>query len=201
MTDIIALNQIRTEADRLGVSYHHNAGVPKIREAIDLHLDQMNAAGDQPQAPLVESAIRTPEQEARLAKKVIPLTEDQYRAERRKVNRMNVGALVRCRVQCMNPSKKDWAGEIISVGSAKLGTFKKYVPFNSEPYHIPKIIYDMMVERKCSVFFNSTDDRGHQTRKARQINEYAIEVLDPLTPEELKDLAHRQGISQGTGIQ
>jgi hypothetical protein len=199
------LAHIRAQADTLGVKYHHNAKVATIAKAIDQHLINENDAQTAP-VPLAESAKRAvdpnepPEAVKRFLKTpVIPLTEEEYKEGLRRKNRKNVGALVRCRVQCMNPAKRDWPGEIISVGSAKLGTFKKYVPFNNEEYHIPKIIYDMMVEKKCSAFFNGTDNRGHKTRKARQISEYAIEVLTPLTPQEIKELARKQAMAAGTG--
>jgi hypothetical protein len=197
------LQHIRAQADSLGVKYHHNAKVATIAKAIDTHLASDPTIA--PPAPLVEAALRTeaavnPNADSKFLKQeVVPLTEEEYKASIRKDNRKNVGALVHVRIQCMNPAKRDWPGEIISVGSAKLGTFKKYVPFNNEPYHIPKIIYDMMAEKKCSAFFNGTDNRGHKTRKARQINEYAIEVLAPLTPQELKDLARKQAMAAGTG--
>jgi hypothetical protein len=197
------LQHIRAQADSLGVKYHHNAKVATIAKAIDTHLASDPTIA--PPVPLVEAALRTeaavnPNADSKFLKQeVVPLTEEEYKASIRKDNRKNVGALVHVRIQCMNPAKRDWPGEIISVGSAKLGTFKKYVPFNNEPYHIPKIIYDMMAEKKCSAFFNGTDNRGHKTRKARQINEYAIEVLAPLTPQELKDLARKQAMAAGTG--
>ena len=98
----------------------------------------------------------------------------------------------------MNPSKKEWPGEIVSVGSAKLGTFKKYIPFNSaEPYHIPKIIYDMLMDKKCTIFSSVTDERGNTVRKGRLVNEYAIEILEPLTKEELSELARTQALKAG----
>jgi hypothetical protein len=198
------LQHIRAQADSLGVKYHHNAKVATIAKAIDAHLEGDNKQQTAP-VPLAESALRTeaavnPNADSKFLKQeVVPLSEEEYKATIRKDNRKNVGALIHVRIQCMNPAKRDWPGEIISVGSAKLGTFKKYVPFNNEPYHIPKIIYDMMAEKKCSAFFNGTDNRGHKTRKARQINEYAIEVLAPLTTQELKDLARKQAMSAGTG--
>ena len=195
------LIHIRVQADTLGVKYHHNAKVATIQKAIDAFLE---GGENNTQVPLVESAssmyAENPNADSIYLKTpVIPMTEQEYQAGMRVENKAKIGALVHVRVQCMNPAKRDWPGEIISVGSAKLGTFKKYVPFNNEPYHIPKIIYDMMTEKKCSAFFNGTDNRGHKTRKARQINEYAIEVLPPMTPEEIKDLARKQAMAAGTG--
>ena len=190
MSEDLQLKHIRAQADALGIKYHHKAGVTKIQEAIEAHLEKERA-----------DELLTPAKPKLPKGKIVPVTEAEYKDKLRAENRRKVGALIHCRIQCMNPNKKDWPGEIISVGSAKLGTFKKYIPFNNEPYHIPKIIYDMLKEKKCSQFYNTTDMRGNKTRKARQINEYAIEVLDPLTPEELKDLARRQAMAAGTTAQ
>ena len=128
------LIQIRSQADSLGIDYHHRAGVEKIQKLIEAHLDNQDKT-------IIEAAVPDLPKE-----KIVPMTEEEFKAEQKKENKKNVGALIRCRVQCMNPEKKNWQGEILSVGSAKLGTFKKFVPFNSgEPFHIPKIIYDMMI--------------------------------------------------------
>jgi hypothetical protein len=129
-----------------------------------------------------------------------PLDEKQFQRKypKQAANRKSAGRLIRCRIQCMNPAKKDWPGEIFSVGSAKLGTFKKFVPFNSpEPYHLPQIIYDMLVEKKCTVFYTERDERGNKIRKGRLVNEFAIEVLPPLTKNELSDLARTQALRAG----
>ena len=109
-------------------------------------------------------------------------------------SRKTLSSLKRCTVMCMNPMKKEWAGEILSVGSAKWGTFKKYIPFNGEPYHIPKIIYDMMKERKCTIFYTvkQKDGRGGDIRKGKLIPEFNIVDLPPLTSAELKQLADKQ---------
>jgi hypothetical protein len=98
----------------------------------------------------------------------------------------------------MNPAKKEWPGEFASVGSARLGTWKKFIPFNTqEPYHIPKIIFDMLSEKKCTIWHTEKDGRGSSVRKGRLVNEYALEVLDPLTPDELSELARRQSLQAG----
>lgn len=117
-------------------------------------------------------------------------TKRQTFAERKK----RANQLVRVRVACMNPNKKDWPGEIISVGSAKLGTYKKYVPFNTK-WHVPQIICDAMLDRNCSIFYTVKSPRGDKVRKARQINEFNVEILKPLTDKEVKDLATQQAMS------
>ena len=99
---------------------------------------------------------------------------------------------------CMNPMKKEWAGELLSVGSAKHGTFKKFIPFDGEPYHIPKIIYDMMKERECTIFstVKQKDGRGGDIRKGKLAPAYNIVDLEPLTSAELEKLADKQALAK-----
>jgi len=170
----------RELADTLNIKYHHNAKDETIQKLID---SQQNVGAIADILPANECA---------------PMSAEEYRKKYAANARKESGRLVRCRIQCMNPAKKDWPGEIFSVGSAKLGTFKKFVPFNSpEPYHIPKIIYNMLLEKKCTVFYTEIDPRGNKIRKGRLVNEFAIEVLPPLTKEELSDLAKTQALKAG----
>jgi len=176
--------EVRNRADKLGIKYHHNASDETIQKLIDSH---------EQDKPSDESRFLP-------AEECEPMSQVEYKKKYRNgvANRTEAGKLVRCRIQCMNPAKKDWPGEIFSVGSAKLGTFKKFVPFNSpEPYHLPQIIYDMLTEKKCTVFYTERDDRGNKIRKGRLINEFAIEVLPPLSKEELSEMARTQALKAG----
>ena len=116
--------------------------------------------------------------------------------QRNKRLKDDAARLIRIRIQCMNPAKTEWPGEIISVGNAVVGNFSKYVPFNSEDgWHVPNIIYKALADRQCQVFTTITDSRGNKTRKGKLIREFAIEILPDLTPGELHDLAQRQAMS------
>lgn len=195
------LQSVQALATKLGISYHHRAGVAKIQTAIDAFyvenpVTQANTGGLVPQVH-AEGIEITPETTKFPGGHV--LTKREYTALMRKQTKLRVGALKRVRIQNMNPMKKEWNGELISVGSARLGTFKKFIPFDGKPYHVPKIIYDVMVERQCSVFYTEKNERGQSVRKSRLIPEYVIQDLDPLTPEELKDLAQAQAM-HGTGL-
>lgn len=166
------LASLKARADQLGVSYHPNIGLEKLR-------DKVNAALSEDE----------PEQES------APVTED-VNARKARLRR-EASALVRVRVTCMNPNKTEWEGEVFTCGNTTVGTFKKYVPFNSdEGYHIPKILLNMLTERQCQVFQTVTDRRGNKTRKGKLIKEFAIEVMPPLTKEELHDLAQRQAMAK-----
>lgn len=184
------LQELKARADELGVKYHHMAGEAKIQAAIDAHLAE-NAEAD------VDTSFKHPVNKKQIGPdgKIIPLTAEQYRAKYLPERKKELNRLVRCRVTCMNPTKREWEGEIISVGSAKHGTFKKFVPFDGREWHIPKVIYDELKSRKCTVFHTVTDARGQKIRKGRLIDEFAIDVLPPLSPKELDQLKKEQALA------
>lgn len=176
----------RILADELGISYHHNANDATIKKLIDAHREENPTMVRPPQMAPNES--------------IEPMTEEEWKAKNPNEvmdKRRQCARLIRCRIQNLNPAKKEWPGEIISVGSAKLGTFKKFVPFNTgEPYHLPKIIFDVLKDKQCTFFKTEKDDRGNNVRKGYLSNEYALEVLDPLTAEELEDLKKQQALAK-----
>lgn len=180
------LETLKKRADLMNIKYHPKIGLDKLKAKIELVLE-----------PNTEPKVSTTQLlNTTINKKKYHITHDQFLKERTTQIRKNVNRLVRIRVSCMNPNKSQWEGEIISVGSAKLGTFKKYVPFNAEDgWHVPSIIYDAMKERKYSAFTTVKGPRGEKIRKGKLVPEFNIEVLPPLNTAELKALAQRQAMA------
>lgn len=167
------LAALKARADMLGLTYHPSIGVEKLREKVN-------------------AALAPPAEEAKPAQAT---TEESVETRHARLKR-EASKLVRIRVTCMNPAKKEWEGEIFSVGNSVVGSFTKYVPFNTEDgWHVPAIIHQMIADRQCQVFYTTSDARGNKTRKGKLIKEFSIEVMPPLTPEELRDLAQRQAMS------
>jgi len=169
------LAALKARADMLGISYHPSIGLEKLRDKVNGTLT--NAPVEEEEKPVVAKAE----------------TEGQIRSRQK----ADASRLIRVRVTCMNPAKKEWEGEFFSAGNSVVGTMTKYVPFNvDEGWHIPNIIYKMVCDRQCQTFYTVTDERGNKTRRGKLIKEFAVEVLPDLTPEELHDLAQRQAMSK-----
>lgn len=176
MTDIIddieptedELTSLKKRADVMGVKYHPNISVDKLKAKIQESLDEKSEAPEPSVKPKVVSSKLNPHLE-----------------------------LVRVRVTCMDQSKANQSGIIFTVGNSKVGTIKKYVPFDVE-WHIPRLMFETMKEAKTQLFFTVKDDKGNDITKSKSVNTYAIEVLPPLTEAELKDLAQRQAMANGT---
>jgi len=174
------LAALKARADLLGISYHPTIGLEKLRQKVNAAVTKTDDAATDTEA--AEAA--QPVQESEAAKRL------RLRNEAAK--------LVRIRLTCLNPVKKEWDGEIITAGNAAVGTYKKFIPFNGadEGWHVPNIIYQQLVNRECQIFVTSKDARGNKVRVGKMIREFAIEVLPPLTEDELKDLAQRQAMAK-----
>jgi hypothetical protein len=107
-------------------------------------------------------------------------------------------ALVRVRVSCMDPQKKNLKGELLCVSNKNFGTVQRFIPFNRE-WHIEKVLYDALAEKEYMVFDREKTGRaGIEVVTPRNVPAFNIQVLPPLTKGELKDLAQRQAMADGT---
>lgn len=177
------LTSLKARADQMGLSYHPSIGLEKLR-------DKINAA------VTAEGPVAKEEEEAPVVAAKVAAKESQNELRIRKKREAN--ELVRIRVTCMNPMKKEYEGEIFTVSNSVVGTLKKYVPFNADDgWHVPRLIYNQLVQRQCQVFTTVKDNRGNKVRKGKLIKEFAVEVLPPLTPAEIKELAQRQAMARG----
>lgn len=167
------LDSLKVQADRMGIAYPRNITVETLRKKVTEALQ-----------------LDTP---VALAKR--ELTEAEVQQAEFAQIRDNALKLVRVLVTPMDSTKKEYQGEIITVSNAVIGTVKKYVLFN-EPYHIENVILEQLREKKCQVFVTRKTERGQQIREGKLINAYAIEVLAPLTKEELAALAKDQAARQ-----
>ena len=172
------LTTLKARADLLGITYHPSIGVEKLRAKVE------EAISSEPEAEVEAPAVKK-------------ASASESLSERRGRKRKEAAELVRVRVTCMNPNKNEWEGEIITAGNSVVGTFAKYVPFNiDEGWHIPRIIYNQLIQRQCQVFTTTRDSRGNSVRSGKLIREFNVEVLPPLTKEELAELARRQAMAK-----
>lgn len=168
------LIQLKQMATTMGIKFSPNIG-----------LDALRAKVKEANMPDVEGVDEETGE--------VKLSEFQKNDQLRK----DCSKLIRVRVTCMNPDKKDWKGEIFTVCNSKVSALKKYVPFGiDEGWHIPTLIYQMMKEREFTQHYTIRNAKGELVNRQRKAKEFNIEVLDPLTEEEIKDLARRQAMSR-----
>ena len=189
--DELELASLKLRADQMGLKYHHKTGLPKLKALVNGAL-KANTPDPTPSTPKTKDELKAPQ-----APFIAP-SDVVTPGKPRKGSKADVGRLVRIRINCMNPDKTEWEGQIFNVSNSKFG-FKKYVPFNNdEGWHVPFMIYTHIKNRKCQIFKNSIDGRGNKTRQGLLIHEFAVELMDPLTSNEMQELAQRQAMASGT---
>lgn len=164
------LDALKLRADQLGLKYHPTIGVDKLREKVN------EAMAADPKASDVEQELPEPTKGNGVRDEAL--------------------ALVRVRVTCMNPNKKELEGEIFCTGNSKLGTVKKFVPYEVE-WHVPAIILQMIKRRQYQTFVTKKTPNGGKVKVGKLVREFAVEELPPLSEKELQELKQRQLMAAG----
>lgn len=171
------------------------APAPAVSVSTAAPVQAYQAATLAPAAPAPRAKTLTPRQYADQESVAVP---GETVGERRLRMKRHALELVRIVVTNMDPAKKEWEGEIIGAGNGLVGTVTKYIPYGAdEGWHVPRILYNVIRDRMAQIFVTVTDPVSKQkVRKGKLIKAFAIDVLDPLTPEELKELAERQAAAR-----
>ena len=164
-------------ADKLGITYSKNIGLETLRERV-------RAKQDGESEPETEEDVE----------------EAMSIAARKNLTRKEIiqenTRLIRVRISNLNPAKRNWPGEVLVVGNAYMGTIRKYIPYGEATdngYHIPNALYKNIVNRKFNQITTSRDPRtGANVVRNRMVREFSIEILPPLTQEQLDKLAQDQ---------
>lgn len=200
------LDAARNQADTLGVKWTKNQKAETIMANIKKHKEGLES-GEAKEPKAVNSAgpvdsetviVIDPEtgliDRSKLVRNTLKYGRLQYHPKVRMALQKEANKLVRVKITCMNPAKKEWKGEIFSVTNAIFGTIKKFIPYNVEAadaYHVPQVLLDLMREKEYQAF-STVRVKGVDTKKPRQVKEFAIEVLPPLTQAELDAIAKKQ---------
>lgn len=175
----LELDALKEQAKLLGIKHHPSIGADALSAKIKEHLDKEDSGepAEEPEESQKQSAAKSKAQ-VRLEKK--------RDAERQ----------VRIQITCMDPKRSEWEGEVFTAGNSLLGSYRKMVPFNV-PWHVPNIIYKQIKAAKCQVFhtvIREVHGKKVKQREGKLINAFAVEVLDPLTEEQLQELARSQAM-------
>ena len=144
--------------------------------------------------------------ETTLAKRVKEALEEGYKSQEAKeldeaANTERLAAikeanrLVRCIVTPTNPVKSNLPGVIMAVSNNIVGSFRKFIQFNTE-YHVPYIIFKALKDKK-EMYHYTTKVDGKEVTRNKLMPQYNITELPPLTQEELTALAKKQALRSG----
>jgi len=180
---------LKARAKTLGINHHPSIGYETLKERVRDHVNDHAQAEPEDVRNSEVIAELNRRKAAEEATKLIKDEGDRKLAEARdKAQR-----LVRVQVMQMDPLKKNYEGEYFSVSNSVAGTTTKYVHFGA-PWHVSQMFVDMLKEKKyLSLTAKKLPGAGGRTEQVRKlVPAYNVEILDPLTEEELKELARRQ---------
>ncbi len=178
-------------ADQMGLKYKKNIPTTKLRDLVEGKVsgEKLDTKKPKKDTGIKEGAtkkVKDSEGNVTGTAKVL------NRAQIKQMRRREANKLVRCRITCMNDSKKSWQGEIMAVSNSLVGEIKKFVPFGGVETHIPEMLLNVIQDRQFQTFETKKDGKGNTTKKAKNVKEFSVEILPPLTEKQLNDLATKQ---------
>ena len=194
--------EISDELSNHGINMHFNTKRDKLVNALN-NVDGITNGSD----ISVSSKGKTAEQ---LAEEmgVTMLTDSdivdfQYNGvELEGLRKVEANKLIRVIVRSNNPLKRDHAGDIFTVGNKLLNNgkaIKKYIPYNNEEgWFIPNILYEHLLAAECQIF-KKVVRNGQEFMEPQNIKAFNVEVLPPLTDDEVEKLRVKQKATGSIG--
>ena len=194
------LDLLKRRADMMKIGYSNNIGVDALKAKIAAAMEGPKPTSDNSQ----QAEARQAEQAQNGNGDVNALTGTPTKPTKKLSLRQHLinekMKLVRVRITNLDPKKKDLPGEIITVANEYLGTVRKFVPFGEvtdNGYHIPQCLYDVLKERTFVNIKVRKGSKGEEIVEHQNAREFSLEVLPPLSADELAKLAASQSAAGG----
>ena len=188
-TVVDELAMLKERAKQMGLTFSNNISVETLRKRITDKLEGKD------QEVEVNALTGDPEI-ASIATEVKQLSPQANALALRKMMQKEQMKLVRVRITNMDPKKKDLPGEIWTVSNEYLGNVRKMVPYGEqtdEGFHVPYCIFRLLQDKRF-LLIRTVKDRttGKERQESQWVKEFSLEVLPPLTEQELARLATAQ---------
>jgi hypothetical protein len=189
------LEMLKERAKVMNITHSNNIGVEALRAKINAKLNGEEEPAEVLETPnALEAGLANMGKALEKAEEAKPVEAPARIMTLREYLIKENMMLLRCRITNLDPKKKDLPGEIITVANEHLGTVRKFIPYGEATengFHIPKILYEFLKSRKfTNISVTKKDGKEHVS--TRDVAEFSLEILDPLTTEELNDLKQAQ---------
>lgn len=169
--------ELMAKLRELGIKFSPNSGIDTLRAKYEAAFTSSGSSSE-------EQASSTPMKTEKKSKATS--FQEAYRENMK---------LIRCSIRNNNPAKNGLHGEIITFANPVIGKVSKYVPWDAAgtAYHIPVCIYKILKRRKYLSITSHVDRNTGRIVVERVFKpEFTIDVLPPLTKEELAKLKEAQ---------
>ena len=165
---------LKQKADLLGLTYANNITTEKLRDLVN----QANEPVEVKQSTDTIAKGSSVEDEALAL-------------------RLELTKKIRVLVTCNDPLMKDWdMTPYYSFSNSTLTLESITVPLGVE-WHIPNAYVGMLQSMECKIPVKTKDEKGRPITTRRTIKKYNVNILPPLTPEELETLKTAQIMRDG----
>lgn len=205
------LNQLKEIASQLKVNHHHMIGADRLEAQLQEHCKSVyKKTLEEVAALLATNSLEIKEEEE--VKEEVKVTKSKKRdlsnlsfealekeatAKKTKSTAKEALRLVRCIITCNNTNKSSYTGEIFSARNASIPEVKKFIPFGTIT-HVPKILLNMIKEKKYQTFIKRKNNSGNVITKVHMIPEYNVEILPPISSQEFEAIKQKQ-LAEGLG--
>ncbi len=182
-TDKDLLDALKSEALELGVKFHPATGLAKLQQLVMDHkaIEQVS-----------DDSTKTPEKKKKEKDSYDSLNEEAKKRINIENKRREATKLIRVAISCMDSNKSQWDGDIYKAGNSIIPSIKMFIPYQSESWHLPKIMIDFLGSKKTQIINTQVDDRGRETIHKTQIPMFNIVELPALTEKEIETLKQAQ---------
>ena len=184
------LNQMKVQADLLGVTYAANIGLETLSERVRAYKE---AAG---QIAVEEATAPVPDNSAILSTSAglaVPADiEAQYAI-------FHAKQIVRVSITCVNPAKSELESDLYTIFSSSIGRVSQVIPYQApNGHHMPRCLVDFLRAKTFTSFKPSNIKAGENgcDREHFDTPEFIIRDLPPLTAEEYNRIVQRQDRNQ-----
>lgn len=199
ITDEQKRDMLKKKATLMGISFPNNVKTEKLAELINAKLEGedtpdepeqvVEASTETPTEPVIDNTQNVNAQADKAVKASAPLTP-------REELKRKAMKLIRVRISNLDPKKKDLTGEIFTIANDVLGAVKMFVPYGEvtdDGWHLPMWVFKQLEKRRFLHIRTSKDRQtGQQKVEHFYAKEFSLEVLPPLTSDELATLARNQ---------
>lgn len=192
------LTMLKQRAKLMNITFSNNIGLEALRAKIADA--QEGKAADKAEDSGPAAALQANPLEAAAAASIVAVAPVaapvKVQTLRQRIMQENM-RLIRLRIVNLDPKKKDLPGEFFTVANEFLGTVTKFIPYGEVTdggYHVPYCLYKMLRDKKF-LSIRTKNDRNNSNQikvEQRWANEFSLDILEPLTADEIHKLATAQ---------
>jgi len=205
----LSLEQLKDIAIMLSFQHHYNVGVEKLTEQLTKHCEGLGKnfsdvvteyLKDQSKQEVNTTEVKSSlEEEINRLRKLTFVDVAKEQAKKDEALQIeDATKLIRCMLTCNNKNKTSYFGEVFAVRNAAISEIKKFIPFGVST-HIPQIMFNMIKEKQYQVFRKEKLPTGITVTRSHLVPEYNIQILDPISKEELEAIKKKQLAEGFTG--